>query len=69
MITRRTPLTELPEFLTVDEVAEWLALGRGLVYELVRRGELPSVKFGTKVIRIPRDGLAELVRQAKGVAS
>jgi excisionase family DNA binding protein len=62
VITRKTPLADLPEFLTVDEVADWLALGRGLVYALVRSGELPSVKFGTKVIRVPREALAELVK-------
>jgi excisionase family DNA binding protein len=60
MITRETPLEDLPEFLRVDEAALWLAIGRGLAYQLIRRGELSSVVLGSKVIRIPREALAKL---------
>ena len=59
-ITRRSPLSDLPELITVDEAALWLGIGRGLVYELVKRGTLPSRRLG-RLVRIPRDGLASLV--------
>jgi excisionase family DNA binding protein len=61
-IDRFTPLSELPELLRVDEAAAWLGIGRGLAYELVRRGDLPSTKLG-RLVRVRRDGLAEAVKQ------
>ena len=38
--------------LTVDEVAEALGCGRTLVYELIRRGDLSSIKLG-RLTRVP----------------
>ena len=62
-ITRHTPVDELPELLRVQEVAVWLSAGTGLVYELVRRGDLPHVRLG-RLVRIPRTALATLTRAA-----
>lgn len=45
-------------WLTVPEVAERLSLAPSYVYELARRGDLPSVRRG-KYVRIPADGLAQ----------
>lgn len=56
-ITRRTPLADLPELLSVPEAATWLHIGLGLAYELVRRGELQSVRLG-RLVRVTRAGLA-----------
>ena len=42
--------------LTVPEVAKVLRIGRNLAYELVARGEIPSVRLG-RVIRVPRSSL------------
>ncbi len=42
--------------LTVPEAARLLRIGRNLAYELVARGELPSVRLG-RVIRVPRAAL------------
>jgi excisionase family DNA binding protein len=64
-VTRCTPLTDLPEHLTVDEAATWLGVGRGLVYELARRGDLQSVRLG-RLLRIRRDGLTKLPAGADG---
>jgi len=55
-ITRQTKLDDLPELLRVEEAAAYLGIGRGLAYELARRGELPSVRLG-RLLRIKRDGL------------
>lgn len=57
-VTRGTPLDQLPELLRVEEAAAYLGTSRGLVYDLVRRGDLPSVKLG-RLLRIKRDGLAK----------
>jgi excisionase family DNA binding protein len=36
--------------LTVDETAEVLGISRWLAYALVRRGEIPSVRLGNRVV-------------------
>ena len=55
-ITDRTPLAELPELLTAAEAAAWLRIGRNTVFELCRRGDLPSVRLG-RLLRVPRTAL------------
>lgn len=50
--------------LTVSEAAQVLRISRNLAYELVAKGELPSVRLG-RLIRVPRFGLeAWIARQA-----
>jgi excisionase family DNA binding protein len=39
--------------LTVGEVAKLLRLSRAFTYDLVARGELPSVRLGRRIV-IPR---------------
>jgi excisionase family DNA binding protein len=58
-VSRTTPASELPELMRADEVASWLGCSRGLVFEMARRGDLPSVRLG-RLLRIPRAGLAAL---------
>jgi excisionase family DNA binding protein len=55
---------ELPELLRPEEAAAWLGVGRGIVYELARRGELASVRLG-RLLRITRSGLEKLVAQER----
>jgi excisionase family DNA binding protein len=43
-----------PEFYTVPEVASILRLTRQYVGRLVRGGEIESVRFGRRAVRIPR---------------
>ncbi len=51
---------------TAEEVAEILHIGRCKVFELMRSGELRSVKLGGSR-RVPREALTELVgRLAEG---
>lgn len=44
------------ELLTVPEAARRLSLGRATTYQLVRRGELPSVRVG-RAVRVPARAL------------
>jgi excisionase family DNA binding protein len=53
---RTRPFDELPEYLTPEEVREYLNLSRNTVYELLRRNEIKHVRFG-RLIRIPKAGL------------
>ena len=36
--------------LSIDQTAEILGISRGLVYGLVARGELPSIRFGRRIL-------------------
>jgi excisionase family DNA binding protein len=65
IINRFTPITDLPELLRVDEAAAVLDVSRWLVYELIRRGDLPSVKLG-RLVRIPRTALEVRMQQRDG---
>ena len=61
----RAPATTTPQRLvfTVDEAAFLLSISRGLAYELVARGELPSIRLGRRIV-IPRVVLEELTGTA-----
>jgi excisionase family DNA binding protein len=36
--------------LTVDQVADILGTGRSATYEAIKRGELPSIRVGRKIV-------------------
>lgn len=54
-----TPLEyhQLPDWITVEELARFLRIGRSCAYELVRSGKIPSRRFG-RLIRVNRASLA-----------
>lgn len=49
-------MVQTAELLTVPEAARRLSLGRATTYQLVRRGELPSVRVG-RAVRVPARAL------------
>ena len=54
--------------LSVPEAAALLGISRGLAYERVARGELPSLRLGGRIL-VPRQALERLVGDAEpGVA-
>lgn len=55
----------MARFLTLDEVAEELAITRTQIYTMVRNGEIPAIRIGRKAHwRIERARLEEYI-QAK----
>lgn len=48
--------------LTVDDAAQVLGISRALAYELIARGELPSLRLGRRIV-IPRRALELLLAQ------
>lgn len=52
-IDRRTPVGELPQFLSVEQFADCVGIGRSSAYEFARRN---GVRFG-KLLRIPREAI------------
>jgi excisionase family DNA binding protein len=54
--------------LTVEEAAHLIGCGRSLMYELVLRHDIPSVKVG-RLRRIPKTALDEYVARLMGAAA
>lgn len=50
-------------FLTVAEAAQFLAVSRTTIYELLRSGAIPSARFG-RARRIPRQALIDFAESA-----
>ena len=46
--------------LKVEEAANLLGISRGLAYEMVRLGKIPSIRFGHRLL-IPRRALNRLL--------
>jgi excisionase family DNA binding protein len=57
-----------PVVYRVDEAAEALRLSRSAIYELIRSGQLRSVKFGRRRL-VPVEALAEYVAATSGGAA
>ena len=53
---RSTSYDALPLFLTVQQVAAVLSVGRNTAYNMIKDGQLRSVRVGRQ-IRIPKDAL------------
>jgi excisionase family DNA binding protein len=49
--------------ITVPEAAVMLGISRNFAYELARRGELPVIKFGKRLL-IPRVALEKRLEKA-----
>lgn len=46
--------------LTVEESAQLLGISRSLAYDAIRRGEIPHIKIGNRIL-IPRSALERLL--------
>ena len=53
-------LHDLPMTLRVEELMPILDIGRNTAYELIRSGQIRSIRIGRQ-IRIPRDALLEFL--------
>jgi excisionase family DNA binding protein len=47
--------------LRVDEAGKVLGYSRASMYAMIRRGEIPVVRLGTRGVRIHVEGLRELI--------
>lgn len=55
-------LQDLPLVLTVEDLMELLNIGRNTAYEIVRSGQIRSIRVG-KNYRIPRDAVEEFLQK------
>lgn len=46
--------------LTVEEAGRLLGIGRGLAYEAARRGDIPTLRIGRRLV-VPRAALDSLL--------
>ena len=53
-------MDEMTLTLTVPQAAALLGISRALAYELIARGELPSLRLGRRVV-VPRRALQRFV--------
>ena len=51
---------DIPLVMTVEDLMPILLIGRNTAYDLVRSGEIKSIRVGGQ-IRIPRDALIEFL--------
>lgn len=56
------PMPEEQALLSADEIAEagWLRAKRSLIHQMIRQGELPSVRVGRRVF-VPTAGLRRVL--------
>jgi excisionase family DNA binding protein len=55
-----TAFRDLPDVLTVVEVAGVLRIGRNAAYEAIQRGQIPCVRLGRRVL-VPKAALMEMI--------
>lgn len=53
-------ISEMPLTLRVEELMPILNIGRNTAYELVKSGEIRSIKVGRQ-LRIPRDAIEDFL--------
>jgi excisionase family DNA binding protein len=63
-----TNSTQVSPVMTVDEAAQLLRISRQSAYQGARRGEIPTVRIGRRLL-VPRVRLAELLGETGGEAS
>lgn len=56
------------QLLTIDDVAAQTKLSRTAIYRLVKRGELPVIRFG-QAVRFPADALETYLESKVVVAN
>ena len=54
---------DIPLVMTVEDLMPILLIGRNTAYELVRSGQIRSIKILGKSIRIPRDAVEEFLKK------
>ena len=53
---------------SVEEAAKALGIGRGSAYEAVRRGEIPAIRLGKRLV-VPKQALERLLTTGTGSAA
>ena len=54
--------------LTVTECARLLGIGRNSAYEAVRKGEIPIIRIGKRIL-VPRTAFEKMLDEAKSLST
>lgn len=57
-----------PLTITVEEAGRRLGISRGLAYSLVRRGQIPSVRLGRRLV-VPAGAVEAIIRDRSTVTA
>ena len=55
------PRPEEQPTMTIEEAGRWLGLGRSAAYEAAKRGEIPTIRFGRRLV-VPTAGPRRLLQ-------
>lgn len=53
---------DISDLITVDELCEWLAIGKNAAYTLLNSGKIKAFKIG-RIWKISRAAVVEYIRQ------
>jgi excisionase family DNA binding protein len=59
----RLSLEDMPDIMTVDDLARFMGIGKFAAYEAIRRKQIPALVIGRKKIRIPKAALLAALMQ------
>lgn len=62
MADRPTSFDDLPLTLRVEELIPVLGIGRNTAYELVRSGQIRSIRIGRQ-FRVPKDAVLDFLKR------
>lgn len=62
MVDRPTSFEDLPLTLRVEELMPILGIGRNTAYELIRSGQIRSIRVGRQ-LRIPKGAVLDFLTQ------
>lgn len=54
------------DIITIDELCEWLAIGKNAAYHLLNCGDIKAFKIG-RIWKIPRDSVTEYIIKQSGL--
>ena len=61
--SRTSPISKSDYLITVKEVAKYLSVAKSTVWEMVKRGELPSIRVGPRSRRFRIGDVKALARK------
>lgn len=54
------------DIITIDELCEWLAIGKNAAYHLLNSGDIKAFKIG-RIWKIPRGSVTEYIIKQSGL--
>lgn len=58
-------LEDLPETMTPDDIANFLHIGKPLVFSMIEENNIPTIKIGKKTFRILKSDFISFIESRK----